>query len=246
MKAFVTAIGFADASGVGSNRETVAGSPREAFGLKWSEISARPFERFGRLDVLCKYGITAAEMLGVEDREGQRHNWGIVLGTHVGSAAVDAEFIHTIDAVGGPSPALFSYTLPSTLLGELSIRHRITGANICLSAGPSSGEAALWEAAHFVCEDGIEACIAVAAEAAGGLFADGAVSSAYAFLIEKAPAEGRTVLARVAFGKRPPEARENQGIGALVDALRSRRPAEIVIAGPCCGDSEKALLLGVN
>jgi len=45
--------------------------------------------------------------------------------------STDFDFWQGRDAVGGPSPTLFAYTLPSAAIGEIAIRHHLTGPNLC-------------------------------------------------------------------------------------------------------------------
>ncbi len=52
---------------------------------------------------------------------------GIILSNANGSLDVDLKYAKTMQA--GASPALFVYTLPNIVIGEISIRHKIKGEN---------------------------------------------------------------------------------------------------------------------
>ena len=246
MMALVTAFGFADATGVGNASATVAGPPGASFDLKWREISDRPLDRFGRMDALSRYGMASVEMLRLEESHEDRGRWGIVFATRYGSAATDALFIASMGAPGGASPLVFSYTLPSTLVGEVAMRHRITGTNLCVSAGSASIDAALWEAAGLVGGGRLEKCVAIAADAVDETVAGEPVGFAYAFLLEGAAgAEGRE-LARAAFAEKKPSPETPRGTCALLSALKESRTSCVVVDFPYGEALGKALIVEVK
>jgi len=94
--------------------------------------AARLGTRFGRLDLACQLALLAVESLGINFDAQPRDRIGICLAARAGSLATDLEYWRDRDAVGGPSPTLFAYTLPSAAIGEIAIRHRLTGPNLCL------------------------------------------------------------------------------------------------------------------
>jgi hypothetical protein len=97
------------------------------------------------------------EKLALDFSQYSRDRIGICLGARAGSLAADLEFWRGRNAVGGPSPTLFTYTLPSAPIGEIAIRHLITGPNLCLVGdGDVLGEAADWLHLGVV-----EACLCV-------------------------------------------------------------------------------------
>jgi 3-oxoacyl-(acyl-carrier-protein) synthase len=93
--------------------------------------SARLGTRFGRLDLSSQLALLAVEALGVDFGKFSRDRIAICLAAHAGSLSTDFDFWSGRDAVGGPSPTLFAYTLPSAAIGEIAIRHRLTGPNLC-------------------------------------------------------------------------------------------------------------------
>ena len=81
------------------------------------------------MDPLAKLGFLAAELL-LKDapQEGlDPEDTGIVLSNAAGSLEVDRLYARTIRT--GPSPALFVYTLPNIVIGEIAIRHGFKGEN---------------------------------------------------------------------------------------------------------------------
>jgi 3-oxoacyl-(acyl-carrier-protein) synthase len=93
--------------------------------------SARLGARFGRLDLVSQLALLAVESLGVDFEKLSRERIAICLAAKAGSLSTDFDFWQGRDAVGGPSPTMFAYTLPSAAIGEIAIRHRLTGPNLC-------------------------------------------------------------------------------------------------------------------
>jgi hypothetical protein len=54
---------------------------------------------------------------------------GLICSTHHGCQDTDTRYWQTVQEVA--SPALFVYTLPNVMLGEVCIRHQIKGENTC-------------------------------------------------------------------------------------------------------------------
>jgi hypothetical protein len=88
------------------------------------------YPKFHKMDSLCKLGFLAAEIL-LKDRAPENKlsetGTGLVLSNANASLDVDLKYSKTIQA--GASPALFVYTLPNIVIGEISIRHRFKGEN---------------------------------------------------------------------------------------------------------------------
>ncbi len=195
----LTACGFIDETGYGAGREqnawedAAAKAPRE---FPWRTISRDRFDRFGRMDAMSKYAVAVVELLGLPPAP-EKSGWpaiAISLGTELGSLGVDVEFLQSMGGPRGASPRLFAYTLPSTAIGEIAIRHRISGANICVAGGSDSGLLALMEGVEMVECGEVDACVCIGCEAISRAAAN-AVSklslgeealqcSAYAFFIE--------------------------------------------------------------
>lgn len=86
--------------------------------------------KFYKMDDLCKLGYVAAAWLldGVEFGE---EECGMVLSGKYGCLDTDMKHQKIIDKEGdaASSPAVFVYTLPNVVAGEISIRHHIKGEN---------------------------------------------------------------------------------------------------------------------
>jgi hypothetical protein len=88
------------------------------------------YPKFHKMDMLCKLGILASDILlkdAHHEKKYQDTETGLVLSNANASLDVDMKYAKTIDS--GASPALFVYTLPNIVIGELSIRHRFKGEN---------------------------------------------------------------------------------------------------------------------
>lgn len=120
--------------------------------------AARLGSRFGRLDLASQLALLAVEALEIDFASLTRDRIGICLTAQVGSLSTDAAFWEGRNAVGGPSPTLFAYTLPSAAVGEIAIRHRLTGPNLCF-VGQNAG--ALNEAVDLIIRGEAETCLAV-------------------------------------------------------------------------------------
>lgn len=88
------------------------------------------YPKFYKMDNLSKLGFLAAEML-LKDRtllsDYAAEQVALVLSNAHSSGDTDRRYTHS--AKTAPSPALFVYTLPNIVAGEICIRHRIKGEN---------------------------------------------------------------------------------------------------------------------
>lgn len=89
--------------------------------------------KFYKMDDFCKLGYMAAEWL-LEGIVYGEEECGIVLTGKYGCLDTDMRHQQLIDAGGDSvaSPAVFVYTLPNVVAGEISIRHNIKGENVWL------------------------------------------------------------------------------------------------------------------
>lgn len=90
------------------------------------------YPKFFKMDTLCRLGFIAAEMvLKSTDRftDGiQNTECAIILANRSASIKNDTDYLATIsDGNYYPSPALFVYTLPNIVTGEIAIRHHLQG-----------------------------------------------------------------------------------------------------------------------
>jgi len=93
--------------------------------------SARLGSRFGRLDLISQLALLAVEPLASHFGAIKPSRIAICLTAQAGSLPTDMEYWDGRESAGGPSPTLFAYTLPSAAIGEIAIRHQLTGPNLC-------------------------------------------------------------------------------------------------------------------
>lgn len=88
------------------------------------------YPKFYKMDGLSKLGWLATEIL-LKDRfkatEYKPEDIGIVLSNANASLDTDIKYYETAKDIA--SPALFVYTLPNIVIGEISIRHQFKGEN---------------------------------------------------------------------------------------------------------------------
>lgn len=94
---------------------------------------AGDYPKFFKMDTLSRLGFIAAELLlsgrQTDNPSRQQHAVdGIILANRSASIKNDRDYLATIaEDRYYPSPALFVYTLPNIVTGEIAIRHRIQG-----------------------------------------------------------------------------------------------------------------------
>jgi hypothetical protein len=141
----ILAASFLDAAGYGNDRTGLRPWPAalaeplqrgELEALRWSTLFTSETSRFGRMDLLSRLGLIAVELLGAgfEKMEpAQRDAMGVCVETRSGCLATDVRFLQM------PLASTFAYTLPSTVVGEICIRHRFRGPVMCLLPAPGQG-----------------------------------------------------------------------------------------------------------
>lgn len=87
------------------------------------------YPRFYKMDNLSKLGWLAAEILLNNNlhKKYRPEEVGIVLINRSSSLDTDIKYFETLKKMA--SPALFVYTLPNIVMGEISIRHHLKGEN---------------------------------------------------------------------------------------------------------------------
>ena len=120
--------------------------------------SARLGQRFGRMDLTSQLALRAVEPLATSFASHARDRIAVVLAAQTSSLPTDAEYWNGRDNPGGPSPTLFTYTLPSAAIGEIAIRHKLTGPNLCFVG---SNQCLLPEAADLIQRGEADGCVCV-------------------------------------------------------------------------------------
>lgn len=87
------------------------------------------YSKFFKMDSLCKLGLLACELiLDNEKVEKESDSVAMVFANASASLNTDVKYQKTIADI--PSPAVFVYTLPNIVIGELSIKHKFYGEHM--------------------------------------------------------------------------------------------------------------------
>lgn len=94
------------------------------------EWMAVPYPKFYKMDSCSKLGFLATELLLKDMKVNERYapeEISLVLANSNGSLDTDQKYFESTKTIA--SPALFVYTLPNIVAGEICIRHKIKGEN---------------------------------------------------------------------------------------------------------------------
>ncbi len=88
------------------------------------------YGKYFKMDLLSKLGFLAAEILidGVSEITPETDEVALVFANASSSLNTDANYQESIADI--PSPAVFVYTLPNIVIGEISIRHKFYGEHM--------------------------------------------------------------------------------------------------------------------
>ncbi len=90
------------------------------------------YPKFFKMDNLCKAGFLAVECLLRDIKISEKYSpekTGVIFSNSNSSLDTDVHFHESMATMA--SPALFVYTLPNIIIGEICIRHRIKGESAC-------------------------------------------------------------------------------------------------------------------
>ncbi len=156
--------------------------------------SARLGKRFGRLDLQSQLALLAVASLKINFDAFALDRVGICLAASAGSLTTDVNFWQGRNGVGGPSPTLFAYTLPSAAVGEVAIYFRLTGPNLCFVGDDKN---LLPEAADFIRRGETDGCVCIFCEVVtadcGKLISKPPVATACALFLQRANLSGTPV-----------------------------------------------------
>lgn len=120
------------------------------------------YMKFFKMDLLCKWAWLGAEALLTDEGgalyEGiDKDKIAVVLMTSHGCIDVDKKYLAGMQNIA--SPALFVYTLPNIMLGEISIRHGFKGEQLCLVDEQFNTEELYFWVSDLLHNRGMEACL---------------------------------------------------------------------------------------
>jgi hypothetical protein len=94
------------------------------------KFTGMEYPKFYKMDRLCKLGMVAAEVLLGKENYSHKYGpygMGLVLMNANSSIEADTKYFNSVKNI--PSPALFVYTLPNILIGEICIKNNFKGEN---------------------------------------------------------------------------------------------------------------------
>lgn len=94
------------------------------------------YPKYFKMDNLCKIAFIASEIILKDNekiKETAPNKIGVILQNSHSTIDTDTEYAATIIDKSNyfPSPAIFVYTLPNVMIGEICIRNRFQGENTC-------------------------------------------------------------------------------------------------------------------
>jgi len=101
----------------------------DAIALSLYQQSDISYPKFFKMDILSRVAFLAAEWVLPAALTIDRNTVATVLSTASGCLEVDRKFEESRQRLA--SPALFVYTLPNIMLGEIDIRHGFKGEQMC-------------------------------------------------------------------------------------------------------------------
>ena len=147
MSFLITGIGWVTAGGEGKGRSADPFDYSER-ALPLSKVRTpylnRNFKRFGRLDGFSKLGLRAAAYAMQDaglDVWKEKRGIGVIASTALGCLTTDFDYYSTIMIKKGilADPNLFTYTLPNSFLGHVSMIFGLTGTNFVINEEKGSG-----------------------------------------------------------------------------------------------------------
>jgi hypothetical protein len=128
---------------------------------EWYRLIAHPYLKFFKMDILCKWAWIGAELLLSQGDSFVYDNLdktkiGLVFTTAHGCIDVDKKYLQTVETI--PSPALFVYTLPNIMLGEICIRHGFKGEQLSMIADRFDSEEMVFAVNDMLDHKSMDAC----------------------------------------------------------------------------------------
>ncbi len=196
----ITGIGWVTAAGLGRGREhqSFAMPGGQLPEINPADMFKKPYPNFRRMDEYSRLGLTATALAlmdaGLSEWTRER-DIGLIASTFYGCLGTDVDYYKTVipDRGAHASPALFSYTLANSFLGEAAIRFGLTGINYVITEQCPTELAGLQTALDHIARGDIEkilggVCDVDCPQIFGepGKVPPGAVF----FMLEKSPARG--------------------------------------------------------
>ena len=142
------------------------------------------YPKYFKMDNLCKIAFIGSEIIiqgNDQIKELDPTKVGVILQNSHSSIDTDTKYNDTIKDKSNyfPSPAVFVYTLPNVMIGEICIRNKFQGENTCFISKEFDPEFLTEYINELMNSDKLDACITGWADYIDGEY------SAIMFLVEK-------------------------------------------------------------
>jgi len=136
---YITGICKISDNNISLNGKSVFSNPKQIPVNEFLKNGYRDFKtqypKFFKMDSICKLGFLTVEILlggNPSIKAYPSELVGVVLSNSSSSLNTDIDFYETIKDTENyfPSPAVFVYTLPNIIIGEICIRHKFKGENV--------------------------------------------------------------------------------------------------------------------
>lgn len=134
-----------------------AGQDAHSIALDIYQQSGITYPKFFKMDILSRVAFLASEMIIPQPVNEDKDHVAVVFSTTSGCLDVDHKFEESRQTLA--SPALFVYTLPNIMLGEVCIRNGFKGEQMCtIAEGPDANWFGFY-VGDLLHKRGTEACL---------------------------------------------------------------------------------------
>ena len=163
MGAEITGIGWVTAAGIGLGRvhQRFAMQRGKLPEINPADMFKKPYPNFRRMDEYSRLGLTAVALALIDadlSEWTRERDIGIIASTFYVCLGTDVDYYNTVipDRGAQASPALFSYTLVNSYLGEAAIRFGPTGIDYVITEQHPTGLAGLQTALDHIARGEVE------------------------------------------------------------------------------------------
>jgi 3-oxoacyl-(acyl-carrier-protein) synthase len=137
-------------------------------GISFRALFGRTDATFRRLDRMTRALVVAVEACALDTRlsDAEREDTGLVVETACGSVELDLAYTRAL-ASGNVRVSLFPYTLQSTCLGDVALRHGLCGPTLSLSVARGGEGEALREARRMLARGELRRVVVGSVDALG-------------------------------------------------------------------------------
>lgn len=141
----------------GNKLPSPAGQDTHEKALSLYQQSGISYAKFFKMDLLSRVAFLCAELMGPYPEDADKTKIATVVSTGSGCISVDKKFEESRKTLA--SPALFVYTLPNIMLGEICIRHGFKGEQICTIEEQANAEMTFLQVTDLLRNRGTIACL---------------------------------------------------------------------------------------